>query len=235
MGTDPMDRPVSLAIVEDHSVIIDGVRSWIAEAPGVRVSVVTGSPDTLLSGPGRTCDVVVLDLNLRGDGPPTRDLVTRRVSRLCDAGLRVVVFSNYVQPLIVRAAIDAGASAFLDKATDSGYFVEIILKAAADQPCMTPSMAGSMLVDARLSPREEEALRCLFQGMDYASIGRRMTKSGGGTVSDKTVKQYVERARLKFAATGRPCKSNTALLARCIEEGRITPQEVEDYRSAAAS
>lgn len=29
------------------------------------------------------------------------------------------------------------------------------------------------------------------------------------------------------------CRSNTVLPARCIEEGRITAEEAEDYRSAA--
>jgi len=46
-----------------------------------------------------------------------------------------------------------------------------------------------------------------------------------------TVKQYIERARAKFAAAGRPCRSNTVLLARCMEQGVITPQEVDDYRA----
>jgi hypothetical protein len=51
------------------------------------------------------------------------------------------------------------------------------------------------------------------------------------TISGHTVKQYIERARAKFAAAGRPCKSNFALLAYCIEEGLIRPEEIDDYRS----
>jgi DNA-binding NarL/FixJ family response regulator len=235
-----VERAVSVAVVEDLDVVVEGVRAWVAEDPGRRVNVVavTDTIDGLMDDEGRHADVVVLDLDLGKNETDRRGLTRRkvhdRVSRLCDAGLRVVIFSIYVKPLLVQAALHAGASVFLDKRTDRRRFVDTVVAVANDEPYMTPSMAGGLLDAVRLSPREEEALRLLFQGMDYASIGRRMKKPTGDPVSEKTVKQYIERARAKFAATGRPCRSNTALLARCIEEGRITPEEVEDYRSAAA-
>jgi DNA-binding CsgD family transcriptional regulator len=91
-----------------------------------------------------------------------------------------------------------------------------------------------MLESVDLSPREREALLLLFQGMTYASMARRMTKADNAPISRETAKQYVERARAKVAATGRPCKSNFALLARCIELGLIRAEEVDDYQSTAA-
>jgi two-component system nitrate/nitrite response regulator NarL len=240
VGGGTLDRPVAVAIVEDHDVVIEGVRAWLARDPERRATViaVSNSIENLMAGPGRAADVVVLDLDLGEDSPGdlgvTRDKVTRRVSRLTDAGLRVVVFSVYVKPLIVQAAVSAGASTFLDKKTEQNQFVETVIAVANDLPYVTRSMAGGLLVNARLSPRENEALLLLFQGMNHASIARRMAKRDGKTISEATVKQYIERARAKFAAVGRPCRSNTSLLARCIEEGRITPEEVADYRSAAA-
>lgn len=85
------------------------------------------------------------------------------------------------------------------------------------------SLAGGILHGVRLSRREQEALQHLFQGMSYASIARRLTKVNGEPVSAATVKDYVGRARAKFAAVRVPCKSNYALLARCIELGLIRP------------
>ena len=81
-----------------------------------------------------------------------------------------------------------------------------------------------------LSDRQAEVLRYVFQGMSYATIARRLKKADGAPVSGHTVKQYVDRARAKFAAAGRPCRSNFALLARCIEDGLVRPEEIEDYR-----
>ncbi len=91
-------------------------------------------------------------------------------------------------------------------------------------------MAGGLLHGVRLSDRERQALQYLFQGMDQTSVARRLRKPDGQPVSVTTVKTYIERARAKFAATGRPCKSNYALLARCVEDGLIRPDEVDDYR-----
>ncbi|MEO3859498.1 response regulator transcription factor [Acrocarpospora sp. B8E8] len=238
MGAGPMDGPVTVAIVEDHDVVIEGVRAWIANDPRHRatLTMVTDSVGAVLSSTDPPADVVVLDLDLGGDEQPavSRVKVTERVSALTDAGLRVVVFSVFVKPLLVQAAMRAGASAFLDKRTERAHFVDTIDAVAHDRPYVTPSMAGGLLGAAKLSQREEEALLHLFQGMDYASIARRMPKADGSPISESTVKQYVDRARAKFAAAGRPCRSNTALLARCIEEGRIAPEEISDYRSDAS-
>jgi len=140
------------------------------------------------------------------------------------------VFSMHVEPLIVQTVLQAGASAFLDKQTEEDQFVDTIVAVAQDRPFVTPSMAGGILNGGQLSGRESEALRYLFQGMTYASIARRLTKSDGKPISAYTAKDYVNRARAKFAAVGLHCMSNYSLLARCIELGLIRPEEIEDYR-----
>lgn len=231
MGAGEVDKVVRVALVEDQDVVVEGVRAWIAADPGRRAEVVAEGPtiEAALTGAGATANVVVLDLEL-DDGESAGTLVTGRVAGLCDAGYRVVVFSVHAEPMIVREVMDAGASAFLDKRTERRQFVDTIAAVAQDLPFVTPSMAGGLLDLVRLSQREREALRYLFQGMDHASIARRMIKESGETISAATVKQYLERARAKFAAAGRPCRSQFALLARCIELGLIRAEEIDDYR-----
>ncbi|MGP7997753.1 MAG: helix-turn-helix transcriptional regulator, partial [Streptosporangiaceae bacterium] len=72
-----------------------------------------------------------------------------------------------------------------------------------------------------------QALLLWFQGMSKASVGRRMS------ISENTVRQYISRARAKYAATGRTAPSKDALLARAIEDGVIKPGEITPYRSFA--
>jgi DNA-binding NarL/FixJ family response regulator len=236
MGAGALERPVAVAVVEDHSVVIEGVRSWIANDPERRATIIaiTDSIESLATGPGREADVVVLDLELDSATKISEQVAERMVARLTDAGLRVVVFSQHVKPLVIAAVLRAGAGAFLDKWAESGAFVDTIVTVAQDRPVVTPSMAGGMLDGVRLAPREREALLLHFQGMPLASISQRMTKADGTPIKVSTIKDYLERVRLKFAATGRPCRSNYALLARCIEEGLVTAEEIADYRSAAA-
>jgi len=89
-----------------------------------------------------------------------------------------------------------------------------------------------MLADQRparpaLSEQERQALLLWFQGMSKASVGRRMS------ISENTVRQYISRARAKYAATGRTAPSKDALLARAIEDGVIKPGEIMPYKSFA--
>ncbi len=230
MGASPVDGAVRVALVEDQDVVVEGVRAWIAADPAKRAVVIADGKtiEKALAGPGRDADVVVLDLELGGE--TGGGLVTGRVAGLCDAGYRVVVFSVHVEPLIVRTVLQAGACAFLDKRTERAQFVDTIAAVARDLPFVTPSMAGGLLHAVRLSQREREALQYLFQGMDHASIARRLKKTSGDPISAATVKQYIERSRAKFAAAGHPCRSQFALLARCMELGLIRPEEIDDYR-----
>jgi two-component system nitrate/nitrite response regulator NarL len=220
-----LDQPISVALIEDWGVIAQGVRSWLAADGRAEVVAVGSDIDEVLERAGGDPDVLVLDLELGGD------MVTGRVAELSDAGHRVVVFSMHHEPMIVRAVLDAGACAFLDKeTTGQDQFVDKVVTVARDGACMTPAMAGGILVKGvGLSPRETEVLRYLFQGMTHDAIARRLRKDDGEQISKLTVKQYVDRARAKFAASGRPCRSNFALVARCIEEGLIRPDGIKDY------
>ena len=224
-----MGRQVTIALIEDLDVVVEGVRSWVAADREARASIIAvgNSIETAMSDPGRTADVVVLDLGL-GDREISKQWI-ERVATLSDAGLRVVVYSIHAGPLLVTEALRAGASAFLDKRTERDQFVDTVVAVALDQPVVTPSTAGGLLNSVQLSKREREALQYLFQGMKLASIATRLTKENGEHVSVPTVKDYLNRARAKFAAAGRPCRSNYALLARCIDLGLITPDEIEDY------
>jgi len=229
-----MGRPVTVAIIEDHPVVTEGVASWVRSDPGHRVELVQTAPD--LAGLGAAtgagaaqqapADVIILDLELNGE------LVTAQIPALVAAGYRVVAFSGHTDPAIVMETLDNGAHAYVSKDEGREHLVEAVLAAAADRPYVTRSQAKAMLADQRaarpaLSEQERQALLLWFQGMSKASVGRRMS------ISENTVRQYISRARAKYAATGRTAPSKDALLARAIEDGVIKPGEIVPYQSFA--
>jgi two-component system, NarL family, nitrate/nitrite response regulator NarL len=223
-----MDQQVTVAIIEDHPVVTEGVASWIRSDPGQRVRLVqTGRDLTALRGlPRPSADVVILDLELSGE------LVTTHIPELVAAGYRVVAFSGHTDPLIVMETLDNGAHAYVSKEEGADHLVEAVLAAAADRPYVTRSQARAMLADQsparpELSQQERQALLLWFQGMSKASVARRMS------ISENTVRQYISRARAKYAATGRTAPSKDALLARAIEDGVIKPGEIMPYQSFA--
>jgi two-component system, NarL family, nitrate/nitrite response regulator NarL len=224
-----MEQPVTVAIIEDHPVVAEGVASWIRSDPGQRVQLVQTARDLagLRAVPRPPpADVVILDLELSGE------LVTTQIPELVANGYRVVAFSGHTDPAIVMETLDNGAHAYVSKEEGRDHLVEAVLAAAADRPYVTRSQARAMLADQRparpaLSEQERQALLLWFQGMSKASVGRRMA------ISENTVRQYISRARAKYAATGRPAPSKDALLTRAIEDGVIKPAEIVPYRSFA--
>jgi two-component system, NarL family, nitrate/nitrite response regulator NarL len=225
-----MEQPVTVAIIEDHPVVTEGVASWIRSDPGQRVLLVQSARDltALRAGPQPSADVVILDLELSGE------MVTAQIPELVAAGYRVVAFSGHNDPAVVMETLDNGAHAYLSKDEGRDHLVEAVLAAAADRPYVTRSQARAMLADQRparpaLSQQERQALLLWFQGMSKASVARRMA------ISENTVRQYISRARAKYAATGRTAPSKDALLARAIEDGVIKPGEISPYTSFARS
>jgi two-component system, NarL family, nitrate/nitrite response regulator NarL len=222
-----MEQPVTVAIIEDHPVVTEGVTSWIRSDPGQRVRLVQTARDlTELRAVLQPADVVILDLELSGE------LVTAQIPGLVSAGYRVVAFSGHSDPAIVMETLDNGAHAYVSKEEGRDHLVEAVLAAAADRPYVTRSQARAMVADQRparpaLSEQERQALLLWFQGMSKASVGRRMS------ISENTVRQYISRARAKYAATGRIAPSKDALLARAIEDGVIKPDEITPYQSFA--
>jgi len=220
------ERPVTVAIIEDHPVVTEGVASWIRSDPGQRVRLVRTARDLAGLNAMPPADVVILDLELSGE------LVTAQIPVLVAAGYRVVAFSGHSDPAIVMETLDNGAHAYVSKEEGRDHLVEAVLAAAADRPYVTRSQARAMLADqgpARpaLSQQERQALLLWFQGMSKASVARRMS------ISENTVRQYISRARTKYAATGRTAPSKDALLARAIQDGVIKPDEILPYKSYA--
>ena len=219
-----MERQVTIAIVEDHPVVVEGVTSWVNGDPARRIRIVQVTSDLADLGP--ESDVIVLDLELGGQ------MVTERIPALVAGGRRIVVFSAHVDPGIILAVLEAGAYAYVTKNEGRDHLVQTIVAAAGDRPHVTRSQAHAMLADTRpgrpaLSAQERQALLLWFQGMSKASVGRRMA------ITENTVRQYIDRARMKYAATGRPAPTKDALLARAIEDGLVHPSEVAVYTSWA--
>jgi two-component system, NarL family, nitrate/nitrite response regulator NarL len=223
-----MERQVTVAIIEDHPVVTEGVASWIRSDPGQRVRLVQTARDLtgLRDVPPSAIDVVILDLELAGE------LVTTQIPELVAVGYRVVAFSGHSDPAIVMETLDNGAHGYVSKEEGRDHLVEAVLAAAADRPYVTRSQARAMLADQQparpvLSQQELQALLLWFQGMSKASVGRRMS------ISENTVRQYISRASAKYAATGRTAASKDALLARAIEDGVLKPGEIVQYKSFA--
>jgi DNA-binding NarL/FixJ family response regulator len=221
---------VTVGLVDDHPVVHEGMRAWLDQDPEHRIELVAAADSVgeVLAGPGRDADVLLLDLNLHGR------MAIEEVSRLAEAGRRVVVYSEHADEATVLAVLERGAFAFLAKREAREHCVATILAAAEDRVYVPPLAAGMMAADERpdrplLSDQERTALLLWFQSMSKAAVAARMG------ISESTVRQYIQRARIKYANSGRPAPTRTQLLARAIQDGLIRADEVTQYSSRASS
>ncbi len=224
-------RRITAVMVDDHDVVVAGVRAWCAEAVPP-IDLVDASPRLAAAwtGPGATADVVILDLGLdgpvRSDGSP--DLGP--LQRLVEAGRRVVVFTAYPRDDVATRCITIGALAYVTKAEGRQHLVDAVHRAAEDRATVPPLLGGAMVADddpdrPRLTAQEIAVLRAWFASSSQARAARQLG------LAKKTVETYIGRARVRYALVGRPAPSKTALVTRALEDGLITIDELRQMQA----
>ncbi|GAB91040.1 response regulator transcription factor [Gordonia rhizosphera] len=215
-----MTEPIHIGLIDDHAIIHEGIAGWCAQAdPPI---VITGSylsPASFYEG-HHDVDVVVLDLQFDGRAPDLDAL-----HRLSEDGYRVIVFSQHTGSSLVLECLDLGAVTYLSKAEGREHLIAAIHAARTDQPYLGPTMAKAMNSDEAvnrpmLSPREREVLISWFQTESQALVAKRLFITPG------TVKTHLGRIRAKYAAAGRDAPTKAALVARAIQDGLITADDL---------
>jgi two-component system, NarL family, invasion response regulator UvrY len=110
---------MNVLIVDDHSVIRDGVRRLLFSNTDISVCEASSSSDALAIYRSQRPDVVLLDLNL---GSSSGIEFLRRLLEE-DAGARVLIFSMYSEPIDVLRTLKAGASGYISKGADPASYL----------------------------------------------------------------------------------------------------------------
>jgi DNA-binding NarL/FixJ family response regulator len=215
MGGGPVD-PVTVAIVDDHPAVVEGVRAWCTAAEPPIVVVASGDrPGVAAAGPGADADVVVFDLLLEAGVP-----FFHALAQLVDAGRRVVVYSQAVDNDTILRCLELGVATYLTKAEGPEHLIPALLAAARDRPYISPALGGAMAGDRRperpaLSEREREVLLAWFESDSKNLVAARFG------LSAKTIDTYIGRVRIKYAEVGRPATTKAALVARALQDGLV--------------
>lgn len=213
-------KPITIAVVGEREAMQHSVRTWLAGDTSGAVTVIADGDDvdTVLAGPGRAADVLVLQVD-NPVGPTPRRIAEFAATR------KVVVCSYQTNHAVVRYMLDAGVSVYLTSLEGSEHFAAAVRAAAGDKPYVTPSMAAVLLSDggARrlpLTQSERAVLRMWTRMSDLSAVARELD------ISVETVREHIRRARVRYAACGAPADNNRAMVARAIQDGLIKSEEV---------
>lgn len=212
--------PVTLAVVDDHALLVDSISSWFdTHAQDFDIVVRATSWSECLANQDFPTQVVLMDYQLSEEVS-----IVARVLTCKAAGSRVVVMSALTGPEIERLIYSAGADAYFDKSTPMSQVAsamrELVGLPAQNIPQQPVNSLSLQHADPPIRPRlsqgELEALLLFCQGLAIKEIAESMN------VQFETAKTYIRRVREKYARAGRPASRRAELVRRAAEDGYLT-------------
>jgi DNA-binding NarL/FixJ family response regulator len=197
---------IRVLLVDDHPLVRAGLAGLLT-AEGIEVAAqASNGAEALAAAREFEPDVVLMDLSMpeMSGVEATRQLLVDR------PWTRVIILTSFHQQARVLEALRAGAVGFLLKDSDPADVVAAVRSAAKGDSPVDPRVAGFLLPGAaasgdRLSPREEEVLRLVAEGMSNKQIGASLG------IAERTVKVHLGSV---FRRIGVEDRTSAALWAR---------------------
>lgn len=143
---------IRVLIVDDHQVVIDGLRSVLANEPDIElIGSATNAADALRLVQERNPDVVVLDVTM----PQVNGFDLLRQIRTISQDAEVVALSMHSSPQVARDMIRAGASSYVLKAASVQHLVAAIRTVVTGETYLPPE-ATNLVPAELLRPHRDE-------------------------------------------------------------------------------
>ena len=209
--------PMRLVIVDDHQMVLDGLKAMLgpyreqvqvvgeASDPAEAVSLVTSLDP----------DAVLLDVRLRGASglDLCGDILAARPA------CKVVFLTVYDDEQYLYQALRVGAAGFLLKRIRGGELVDYLRRIKDGEVLIDPALAGRVALSAArlhsgefwpgahlgLTQRESEVLSLLVAGLSNRAIAAKLV------VSEETVKTHSRGISRKLGVSDRAAAVTVAL------------------------
>lgn len=196
-----MNEPITILIVDDHTVVRQGVRTLLGMHSDLHVIGEAESAEEALPLVEELIpDVILLDLLLPGMNGVE---ATRQMKRISPRS-QIVVLTSYAEDEHLFPALRAGALSYLLKDIRPRELAESLRKAARGEAVLHSRVAARMIAEVRqakrkvppafadLTSRELEVLQLLADGQTNAGIAEQLV------LSEKTVRGYVSNILAKL-------------------------------------
>ncbi len=180
---------IRIAIVDDMDDVREGLRYLLAMDEELHVAASFSRAELLLEqleGGTTPCDLVLMDIGLPGMSGIE---ATSRIKELAPE-LKVLVLTVFEDEERLLSAIRAGADGYLLKNTRPSELIDQIMETCGGGSPISPAVAGRLLREIRgkpeqpaspqysLTPREQEVLHDVVDGLTYREIAERRGIAG---------------------------------------------------------
>ncbi len=182
-------KPVRVLSVDDHALLVEGLRALIDGEPDLEFVGQLATADGLTDHVQRAqVDVVLLDIDMPGpDAFEALEDLRRRAP-----AVRTILLSAHVRDQYIDAAYRAGAWGYLSKSVAPGEVVEGIRKVLRGELAFSadvmarsrapsggagPEPGGGVSKLTQLTARERRVLSLIARGLSRTEIARELKRS----------------------------------------------------------
>jgi two-component system response regulator DesR len=196
-------NPIRIVLADDELLLREAIATLLGLEDDIEIVGTAQDGAEAIDVIRRTRpDVAVLDLEM----PKLDGLEAAAAIPTVSADTRVVLLTRHARPAVLRRALDAGALAFVTKATSLKQLPHILRTVRGGGRYVDGSVATAALSenDCPLTDREIDVLREALDGATIRVIAQRTHLAQG------TVRNYISMAMTKLGAETRVAAARTA-------------------------
>jgi len=203
IGANASERPTTVIIADDHSIVRDGIRSVLEREEGeFEVLAEVGDiPSMVRELRELKPDLLTLDLTMPGGS----SLGALPSVFIAHPTLAVAILTMREDPEYARQALRAGARSYVLKEAEPAELLQAFRTAVAGGVYLHPRLGaqlaagenGSSADEVALSERESEVIRLIADGFTNPEVAEELQ------VAERTVKTYRARAIEKLGISSR--------------------------------
>lgn len=199
------EEVISVLIVDDHTVVRDGLQALISAEPSMHVVAAVGDGiEAVEFAKKLNPDVILMDLVM-----PHMDGIQATIEIKKDnPDARILILTSFAEDHQVFAAIKSGATGYLMKDSSSEELIQAIRDIYKNKPVLQPEVAKRLMLDIRsqddqssqdkaLTVREIEILEQVALGKTNQEIADELF------VSERTVRTHITNILAKLGLSNR--------------------------------
>lgn len=207
---------IKIVITDDHPMVISGIAAMLQDAARIGISGVYQNGSALLEGLAlQQPDVLLLDMRLPDIMGP--ELVKK--IWLLYPQQKIIIVTNEDNPYLAKEMLKLGCKGYLLKsasrdvimdAIEKVYAGSVYIDAPIQQLIIDSAVHGVSTTKIHLTPREEEILNLLCEGLSSHDIADKLF------LSHRTIDAHRHSLNQKFNV-----KNTTALVKKAMQAGWI--------------